>query len=273
MLGKKSKGLSTEEIRAAAEKLRKKYNDYIIEYLKPPEIKDGFEERYLYALRERLDMARFFLSETQVLNELIKEEDDIRQKNWNNYDNKKNEDKKEADFADRIMAEHEKRINKYPELKLHSESSNEIRRLFGALQVFEQEYWPNIQNMLRKYFKQFYSGARMGLESDIINLCCPNLNGIPPRLAGYSNLFERFPRDYNRIEKEEKVCLTEISVLLTKIKEEINRIFTEESLTDEEKGLAGQADIYINDLIMDFRLRDLGKLTKGADDGNRNYGR
>lgn len=268
MLGKK-KNLSTEEIRAAAQKIRQHYDDYIIQFLKPLEIKDAFEERYLYALRKRLEMSRFFLAEKQALDELWKEDERQRQKEWNKSLDRPKE--QEQNFADRIIAQNENKIKDYPIIKVHSEASKEICHLFGALGKFEKEHWPNIQNLLRKYFKQFYTGTRMGLESEIIDLCCSNLHGLPPRLTAYAHLFERFPRDYSRIEKEEKLCLTESAVMLKKVKNEIIRILTEDSLTDDEKGLIAGADNYVSDLILDFRLKDLAKLQRGVDNGYRSY--
>lgn len=268
MLGKKNKALTTDEIRAAAEKIREKYNDFIIQYMKPPEIKQGFEERYLYALRNRLDMARFFIAEKQALEELAREEDSKIQSSWNKAGEP--EKPEPAGIADRIIEERETKVSQYPTIKIHSEASKELEHLFGALQVFEKEHWPNVQNMLRKYFRQFYTGARMGLESEIIELCCPNLDGMPPRLTSYAHLFERFPRDYSRIEKEEKLCLTETAVMLGKVQEEITRIFSLESLEDDEKGLVAGASNYVNDIISDFRLKDLAKLHKGVNNGFRN---
>lgn len=268
MLGKKPKNMTTEEIRAAADKIRKKYDDYIIQYMKAPEIKKGFEDRYLYALRNRLDMARFFMAEKQALDQLCEEEEKELRKSWNKEEQKRKTSGKS--IADRVIEEQENRIMEhYPMVEIHKEASGEICYLFGALQVFEQKYWPNIQNMLRKYFKQFYTGSRASLESAVLDLCCANLDGLPPRLMGYAHLFERFPRDYSRIEKEEKMYLTETSVLLNRVSEEIKKIFAEQELTEEERGLISSANIYVNDLMMDFRLKDLAKLHKGVDHGFR----
>ncbi len=267
MLGKKNKALTTEEIRAAAQKLRQKYDDYIIQYMKAPEIKQGFEERYLYALRNRLDMSRFFVAEKQALEELCREEEEKQQKSWNKADEP---EEYSPGMADRIIEERETKVSTYPVLKVHADASKEIGHLFGALQEFEKEHWPNIRNVLRKYFRQFYTGARMGLESEIIDLCCPKLEGLPARLTSYAHLFERFPRDYSRIEKEEKLLLTETAVMLGKVKEEIARIFTVDMLEDDEKGFVADADNYVSDIITDFRLKDLAKLHKGVDNGFRN---
>ena len=54
----KRKKLSHIEIEAAINGIRKKYNDLIVEYMRPKVIRDSFEDRYISALRARVEMKR-----------------------------------------------------------------------------------------------------------------------------------------------------------------------------------------------------------------------
>ena len=77
----KKKKLGPIEVEAAVNGIRKKYNDLIVEYMKPKIIKDSFEDRYISALRARVDMGNFIFTEIQVVSKLIKDEKEKQQKN------------------------------------------------------------------------------------------------------------------------------------------------------------------------------------------------
>ncbi len=68
----KKKKLSHIEVEAAVNGIRKKYNDLIVEYMKPKIIKDSFEDRYIGALRARVDMGNFIYTEILVVSNLLK---------------------------------------------------------------------------------------------------------------------------------------------------------------------------------------------------------
>ena len=70
----KKKKLSHIEVEAAVNGIRKKYNDLIVEYMKPKVIKNSFEDRYIGALRARVDMGNFIYTEIMVVGNLIKKE-------------------------------------------------------------------------------------------------------------------------------------------------------------------------------------------------------
>ena len=68
----KRKRLTDSEIRSAVDKIRKRYGDYMVQFLKGRTALDSFEDRYIQAMRARLDLALFLHAEMTVVEELIK---------------------------------------------------------------------------------------------------------------------------------------------------------------------------------------------------------
>ena len=74
MLGKSDKRLNKGEIQRAADRIKKKYDEYSTRFLKSPKLKYAFEERYYKALKEGINMETFLSAEIGAIEELIKKE-------------------------------------------------------------------------------------------------------------------------------------------------------------------------------------------------------
>ena len=64
--------LTPGEIRSTVAKIRAKYKDYTYKYFKPASVAEAFEERYVQALRNGLDISSFLLAEISAVEELIR---------------------------------------------------------------------------------------------------------------------------------------------------------------------------------------------------------
>ena len=63
----KRKRLSDSEIRSTVDKIRKRYGDYMVQFEKERSALDAFEERYIQAMRARLELALFLHAEMTVI--------------------------------------------------------------------------------------------------------------------------------------------------------------------------------------------------------------
>jgi hypothetical protein len=162
-------------------------------------------------------------------------------------------------FADQIIEENRRRIERYPDRALHPDASEEIRRLFGALHALEQEYWPVLSGLLRNTSYSLNTKTMIGLESQLHTLGGDGRDGVAARLERYLARLARFPRDYLMIEKEEKDYIIESAFFLHELEDILSTAKMKHGPVmneDEKKQLDGIID-YINQMIADFRLKDL----------------
>ncbi len=119
--------MSEGEIRGLIEKLKQRYGEYAKKNPTWFSI-DAFNERYLMAVRNGMNMEAFILAE-------ITNFEKIKQK----YEKKKGERPFSAQ-VDRIMEELTARIRKYPALNFHPKAGLEISHFYGALAEFTLDY-------------------------------------------------------------------------------------------------------------------------------------
>jgi hypothetical protein len=248
------KKLTPMEIKETVEKIRKKYDEYSYKYFKSSQHKRNFEDRYLAALKSGVDISSFLLAEIGAIMELVKREEEkvLTKKPPSGAP-------PQPGFADRIIEENRKRIAKYPALDVHMDASDEIKRLFGALNRLEQEYWPDLYAPLRNTSFSLNTKTMIALEDQLHHLAGRSKDGISPRLERYVARLKRFPRDYAMIEQDEKNFLLEAAFflhelvdILTTALEKHENVFSQEELDKLNEILA-----YINGLLDDFRLKEL----------------
>lgn len=255
MFGLFNKGLSKEEIAKTLKKIRKEYNDYIITYMKSSRAKDEFENRYYFAAKYRENMAHFFKNEIFLLKELIQlEEDKLSKRKLELEDSKRRKDRqKNGDFADKILRQFEDRIKLYPEVRITDKASTEVRKLFGALKVFEDRYW----NSLSRYIRTASPMGRMidHLENDLwILLGTANRNS--PVLDKYIFLLEKKDQDLRAISMAEQACMKQVAFFLNDVLE----LYRRSILEVQPPSSAVDGYNYINQMIFNFRLTDLKKI-------------
>ena len=253
----KRKRLSFEEIERVRDKILTEYDHYIVQYMKSRKLRDDFEDRYLGALKARIDMTGFLHAEMTAVRDLRSREEE-RLSTENNAAIAKARSPRGArpGFADRILEQNRDRILKYPDVELHPDASFEVRRLYGALRDFERHHWPDIERAMRKIAPTLYSGPRVVLERKIFDLWSDTKEGVSPRLAGYVSLFYRFPRSSRDITWEEQRFMVDSGYLLHEIRDEIGRVRDDEALTLPERNFLDKMFEYVHTVITDFRLND-----------------
>jgi hypothetical protein len=250
--------LSFEEIEQARERILQEYDHYIVRFMKSRKLRNDFEDRYLSALKSRMDMSLFLHAELTTVRELQQKEEERAGREHNRAANKASESrrKKPGSFADKIIQENREKIKKYPDKKVHPDASFEIRKLFGAMSEFEHKYWPDIERCMRKIAPSVFSGPRVVLERRIFDLWSDTKEGVSPRLATYVSLFSRFPRSMRDLEREEQRFIVDSGYLLNDLYREIGLIRTNDILRVDERNFLEKMYEYVHTVIDDFRLTD-----------------
>ena len=257
----KRKKLSSVEIEAAINGIRKKYNDYMVEFLKPPRAKNLFEDRYLEALRARIDLNRFIYDEILLVQQLIDDEHEkIRRET---EEKKKKREKKvrksmqDKSLVDKIFEANREKIRKYVAIGLEDDDVYEIDKLFGAVKELEKSYWSGIEGVFRKLYTSRYSGPRRELEERLFELSMEGPDGYPPGLVKLRTILDRYPREYTALQRESQRCMMSISFLLHSMYEELDKIKDDESLNDDDRGTIEISLGFVHNVIVDFRLTDI----------------
>jgi len=246
---KKNDKLSQKEIQAALVRIRQKYDDHIITYMTDIAEKSAFEERYVMALNARVDLTRFVQEEILHLQELERKAavavDRAERLKKMPKTGKKS-------FADKIMEELEERIQSYPSLDFNEHASLEVQKLYGALGVLHEKYWNSLGDFLRAThsFELSYN-----LENRLLRMTAAGTDGIPPELERYQFLLSQKGKYASELFREAQESIKRASFFLHDL-----RILLQESM---ERGMIDEnvekAYKYVENIIQDFRLKDLKK--------------
>ncbi|MBN2738394.1 MAG: hypothetical protein JXR70_15535 [Spirochaetales bacterium] len=248
------KKLSAEEISQVISKIREKYDFYCKHFFKASKIRQAFEQRYISTLKSGMDVSNFLLAEISVIEELIeKEETKIAAKNQNKIE-------KKVSIADKVMEEHKKRIEKYPEINIHRDGNPEIKKLLGALNQFHDNQYLNIHSIMRPYAMSSQVRELNNLENRLRSLAYMTPDNLPTRLSHYKAELTRFPRNYQAIQREEKDYIVESAFFLHDLNNLLLQLLEEGSIIKEkEKSEIAPIQIKVQEIISDFRLKDLKK--------------
>jgi hypothetical protein len=247
------KKLSAQEISEVIAKIRSKYDYYCKSFYKPSRLKQEFENRYRDALKKGYDVSNFLLAEISAIEELIKKAED---KIAHSTPAEKKQSKK--NFADKIIQENKKKIEKYPKVFLHKDASEEIKHLVGALKKIYDIHIPELHSILRKLEVNPNFKYMEIYESRLRTLADIGKGPAPAQLTRYYAYLNKFPRDYRAIDWEEKQYILESSFLLHDIHTTLIQILDETSELSQNfmDNIRYIAD-YIFGIIEDFRLKDL----------------
>ncbi|GEM_PF-4307353 len=133
--------MTSEEIDAAIDRIRATYIEYEKKY-------DGayfkvlnFEDRYIQALRSRINLEMFIKAEESAIIAIQKKiEDDQKETRIRN-------DKTFTKKVDKMIDDFQSRIEKYDDIDFHPDADAEVRHLFGALREFYEKYWIPIKQV------------------------------------------------------------------------------------------------------------------------------
>ncbi|OQY38778.1 MAG: hypothetical protein B6229_05180 [Spirochaetaceae bacterium 4572_7] len=248
------KGLSKEDTARTLKKIRNQYNNYIITYLRSSLAKDEFESRYYFAAKYKENMAKFFKNEITILTDLLALEENKRLEKEHEKElmqNRRNR-QKNGDFADKILKDLEERIKLYPEVQITDKASTEVRKLYGALKVFEDRYW----NHISRYIKTATPMGRMidHLENDLWQLVGSGTRN-PPVLDKYIFLLERPEIDLKAISYAEQECMKQVAFFTN----ELLDLYRTSILDTTAPGKAVDGYNYLSQLVFNFRLSDIKK--------------
>ncbi len=265
----KKKKLSPVEIEAAVNGIRKKYHDYMIEFLKPPAAEYRFEDRYIEALKARIDLDRFILDEIRLVEKLIEDEKEKKrldeQQKAARYEQRKRKKTKHVSFVDRIFEENRERIRKYMKFGLEDDDVYEIDKLYGAVKEFEITYWSPVEKILKKLYTSRYSGPRRELEERLFDITLEGPGGYPPGLVKLRTLLDRYPREYTVLQRESQRCMLDVSFFLHFLRGELYKLRNDDVLDNAERETVEKSIRFVHTVIEDFRLTDLNdsKLKRG----------
>lgn len=264
--------MSPVEVESAIEKIRKRYDDYMVRYMQNRRARDAFEQRYFDARKARVGLDRFIIDEMKWIRRLEEEaekkEDAITRKNsgenlqgksgsgGGNGSDPMTTQRKEG-YADRVLAELRRKIEHYSSAGLEAEEVFEVDKLYGAIEHFERNYWPKIDRIYRKVYPSRYSGPRIILENRLFELAEPSVGRFPQRLQNLVSLLDRFPRNYREIEWESKQCILGASFFLHSIEEELGKLRNEGMLPNADLETVEKSCEFVHTVIEDFRLTDL----------------
>jgi hypothetical protein len=246
--------LSPDEITKVVAKIRERYDEYIFKYFKPQTVKFAFEERYAEVLQKRMDISSFLMAEIEAIQELIKREEAKVRSGSHAEEGRESL----TDRVERIYQENMEKIRKYPEIEIHPTANEEIKRLVGALNTLDSEYWPQMLEILRNTTYSRGSMTMVNMEGKLRYLGSPGVDRVPGALSRYLYQLNRFPRDYPAIDREEKEYILESAFFLHDLNEILERALANyPRLLEEQKQGLRQIQQYVTGMIQDFRVRDL----------------
>ncbi len=246
--------------------IRADYEKLVILHSRPKSLAKQFELRYHDAVEYRINLLTFLEAEHEAVKALLEQTEN--KPAYEKKEPKKSLHKSSAvvdnseeriSFADKLIQEFAERIEKYPEIIIHPDAAFEMKKLFGALSCIEKDYWATLDRVTRGIsgYKRFRDS--LDLEPEINRMCILGTSGLPSVLGTYYSLLERRPRNYNEIEREEHRCLVSAARLLKNLQMEIVKVMDTgiNLLDDEEKQRLTEARVYIENMMDDFRLKDL----------------
>lgn len=273
------KELNDKEIRLAINKIKTKYEQIIKEFKKGRSLLDAFEERYMRALKDKMNISIFLLAEIEAVEELYKREE--ARKELKEITKEKSNTPTES-FADKIYNENLKKISKYPKVNLGNDADEEIERLLGAVRDLINNYWHAI---IIIYKERKFSIENQKIQEYYHNLLMKyDYTGDFPIARRYKDAINKKPQNLKIMDNERKYILQETAFLLNDIADHLNSIVQMDKIPNSNsklnvkestlksdswfyeyfKNLTHKESVlkilkYINEIIDDFRFKNIKK--------------
>ncbi|MCP4132411.1 MAG: hypothetical protein GY754_15675 [bacterium] len=269
--------LSKTEIDRLLSKLRDQYTEYEEKYNKTWFNRDGFENRYIMAIRNKMNLEGFILAEIANIEKIKTKYDSAREKQEKSFSKK----------VDGIIEENIARIKKYPEILFHSHAGVEIVHLYGAMAEFTLHYFAVLWILAEdKSLKDLL----INFEDHLSFLAVPRGTAPAKRIEDHMFILSRLNIREIEIEKDKTEYLKESAFVLHEIidlcdglidsKESawelplrFNKLYLEEKrkrqIVDLFSGLTGYGAIfkireYASGIIEDFRLQAFRRQEQGT---------
>jgi hypothetical protein len=164
---RKQKGIKSQDIDEAIQKLKNKYREYSEEYGGKIFNLQSFEERYRNALSTKIDLNTFLSAEIEVFRELEKKV----QKSEN--EGNTNSIPTYGDLADKLIEDNLDKVKGYRYIDFHPDAEEETKYLLGAITEFYYEIWGKINELIRTLGLKGNDDVRLKLENDFTFFAIP----------------------------------------------------------------------------------------------------
>jgi hypothetical protein len=245
--------LTPEEISRAVRKIRQRYDEYVFKFFKSRTLKFAFEDRYRQMLRQGADISTFLMAEISAIEELLEREEQRV------VSGERAAEAKESFSAkvDKVLEEQRRLIRKYPDVEFHRDAGEEPRRLLGALGDLEQQHWDSLMRLLRETAYSRSSLVSSNLENRLRYLAVLDADRVSSGLSRYLYHLNRFPRDYQAIDREAKEYILESAFFLHELNDLLLRVSSNyPQLGEKQRERLGEIQSYVWGMIQDFRLKD-----------------
>lgn len=251
---KKKDSLSRKEIDVALEKIRERYDFYITNFFKDISLKSSFEDRYTSALVSGMDLTWFIRDEMAEVEKHIRNEKKEAEEIIHYKDGIRPPDPEEIGFADRVIDDLKKRISIYPKLDIHIHASDEVARIYGAMDIFYERHWSGFLSFFEKNFPAKRKSTIPHLENELYSLTSSGKKRLPKKLEKYYSLITSADSyHHDEAAKEVQVCIKHCAFFLHRIDDEIKDAIKEgyqsETLLEVQH--------YVKQVLADFRLHDI----------------
>jgi len=242
--------LTDTEIDKVLRKIRAEYDHYIVHYLKTPDTKRKFEERYAEALRHRMDLTRFLSVEIQVVQSLVEK----AEAEASVEAPAPKAAAKKGSYADRVIEQLRARIRDYPALGLpeHPEKSPDVDKLYGTLRWFRREIWEILYPL---FLGKCPSPALFQADVDLGALTLQG-DKWPKEVETYWALLMG-KADLSQVARAQNRCLLQGGQLVHRIRGLLAEAQGVKALTPAEKDSVTRALAFCDRVLGDFRLKEL----------------
>ncbi|MDR1893538.1 MAG: hypothetical protein LBQ61_02445 [Spirochaetales bacterium] len=242
-------------------KIRGEYDEFIALFKKSSTLRSGFEQRYFDALHRRQELGAFLRAEWEALEELKSRE--LKEKQSKKDKEKAAEaDKARQNITEKVLEKNLQKIEGYPDMEFSRDFPHEIKKLFGAMQWFERGYWVPLDSIALANGNSRMADIRVALETGWRAFTFMGRDAVPIRLAKYKSLLEKFPRDQRSIEWEERQVLFDAANFLGRIRDYLEDLAVDDRYTEAQKEQLNAGVKEMTQLLANFRLEDLVRLSK-----------
>lgn len=255
----KMAGLSKQEIDALLSKIRVKFNHYSQKYGQNKFSMEKFNERYMEALRKKVNLENFLYAEVMALEQIAKDIDNVKQEKLNELAARKEIRKQLDDIAEK----HHEMIASYPDKRFHPDASYEISKLFGALFLYFEQLFEPTKKVIDSYNDYSLSLQFKPFLEKFEDYCKSKSDGYTGKMKDYILLLKKFTTNEKLMEREEQKYLQEAAVFLNEYLDFLKYFYKE--FLPEQKNSQKNSDFikanidFIKKILTDFRMTGFKK--------------
>jgi len=182
-----NKSLRSNEIDQAVRKLKELYVKYANIYGTNIFNLRSFEQRYINALKNKVDINVFLHAEISVFEELKKRVIGSDKKSFKDGNKKTSY----SEIADKIIEENLLKIKKYRYVDIHPDAEDEVKYLYGAVSDFYYNTWAPAAEIIRKMGNPAFDKQLEKLEHDFSYYIIPTKGAYSRAIDDYLFVLSR----------------------------------------------------------------------------------